>query len=328
MTSSISRSTCRRCSRCCTSSSAATPAGLSESAAPVLSLLLDSLREARRYVDKVAAMGGVERFVRSGAICEELARVRQGLRDALLNLQAVAVQISGGTSAMVQHLLARLSSWQVAQEQGVDAVAEMLSQHSRTALQGHARVEGKLDALIERLCTGLPQLVQEIDSTLQQPGLSDAQDQASGLLFSSSTGASHLMTFTELVVWPPMPWQVLRAMRQACQGQQEQLQRFWVDPAAVQVHELLGQGSSGQVYRGTVKGRPAAIKLLALPASEGNAVATAGSLAGLLHSNDRVSAALRRELCVMAQSHQFDNTCRWAGYWCCILRVVFALSHS
>jgi hypothetical protein len=102
--------------------------------------------------------------------------------------------------------------------------------------------------------------------------------------------------------------QVLQLMRQACQEQHAQLERFWVESADVRVHELLGQGSSGQVYRGTVKGRPAAIKLLALPAAEG--AATAGGLAALLQSSDKLMAALRRELCVMARSHEFDNTCR------------------
>jgi hypothetical protein len=152
-------------------------AALSESAAPVLDLLPDSLRRARSYVDKVAPMNGVERFVRSGGIAEELAGVRQRLRDALLALQAVAVQISSGTSSLVKHLLARLDSWQVAQQQGVEEVAQQLSQHRRSARDRHGRLESMLSGLIERLGTGVPQLVQEIDSTLQEPGLSDSQNE-------------------------------------------------------------------------------------------------------------------------------------------------------
>jgi hypothetical protein len=109
-----------------------------------------------------------------------------------------------------------------------------------------------------------------------------------------------------LYILPPL--QVLQLMRQACEEQRAQLERFWVEPAHLKVEELLGQGSSGQVYRGTVKGRPAAIKLLAMPAGEG--AATAGGLAMLLQSSDKQAAALRRELCVMARSHEFDNTCR------------------
>jgi hypothetical protein len=152
-------------------------ASLPASAAPVLDLLLDSLRTALSYVDKVATMNGVERFVRSGGIAEELAGVRQRLRDALLALQAVAVQISSGTSSLVKHLLARLDSWQVAQQQGVDQLAWQLSEHRRSARDRHGRLESMLGSLLERMGTGVPQLVQEIDSTLQQPGLSDSQSE-------------------------------------------------------------------------------------------------------------------------------------------------------
>jgi hypothetical protein len=101
---------------------------------------------------------------------------------------------------------------------------------------------------------------------------------------------------------------VLQLMRRICQEQQDQLQRFWVDPADVKVQELLGHGSSGQVYSGTLKGRPAAIKVLNLPA--GAAAATAGGLSALLQSSGRLAAALRQELCVMARAQEFDSVCR------------------
>jgi hypothetical protein len=152
-------------------------AALPASAAPVLDLLLGSLRTALSYVDKVATMSGVERFVRSGGIAEELAGVRQQLRDALLALQAVAVQISSGTSSLVKHLLARLDSWQVAQQQGVEQFASQLSEHRRSARDRHGRLESMLGSLLERMGTGVPQLAQDIDSTLQQPGLSDSQSE-------------------------------------------------------------------------------------------------------------------------------------------------------
>jgi hypothetical protein len=41
-------------------------AALPVAAAPVLGLLLNGLTEARKYLDKVTPMSGVERFVRSG----------------------------------------------------------------------------------------------------------------------------------------------------------------------------------------------------------------------------------------------------------------------
>jgi hypothetical protein len=81
---------------------------LAETAAPVLDLLLNGLIEAQWCVDKVTPMSGVDWFVRSGSISTGLAGVRQGLHDALLALQTMAVQISTGTSACVAQLLARL----------------------------------------------------------------------------------------------------------------------------------------------------------------------------------------------------------------------------
>jgi hypothetical protein len=153
-------------------------------AAPVAELLLQSLTKAQIYVDKVTPMSRVARFVHSGGITEELDGMRQGLRDALLALQAVAVQISSGTSAHVLHLLSRLDSWQVAQQQGVAEVAQMmthqrqmLSQHRRSARDRNGRLESMMGAIIEHLGTGVPQLVQEINSTLQQPGLTEDLDQ-------------------------------------------------------------------------------------------------------------------------------------------------------
>jgi hypothetical protein len=82
----------------------------------------------------------------------------------------------------VQRLLSRLDAWQVgvAQQLSVEEVAQMMSQHRRSARDRHGRLESMMSALIERQGTGVPQLVQEIDSTLQQPGLSDDQDQVGG----------------------------------------------------------------------------------------------------------------------------------------------------
>jgi hypothetical protein len=102
--------------------------------------------------------------------------------------------------------------------------------------------------------------------------------------------------------------QVLQLMRQTCQEQQDQLSRFWVEPADLTVEELLGQGGSGQGGSGQLKGRLAAIKLLNLPA--GQAAAGAGGLSALLQSSDKLTAALRQEPCVMARAHEFDNMCR------------------
>jgi hypothetical protein len=139
---------------------------------PGLELLLNALAEARRVVDLVTPMGGVERLVRSGTISAELAELRQGLSDALLELQ-----MSSDTSARVKQLLSRLDSWQQVAQQHSEAEAHIISQQQRSTHDRDRHLESMMSALIERLGTGLPQLVQEIDSTLQQPGLSDDQSQ-------------------------------------------------------------------------------------------------------------------------------------------------------
>jgi hypothetical protein len=106
-------------------------------------------------------------------------------------------------------------------------------------------------------------------------------------------------------------------MRRICEEQQARLERFWVDPAAVHVHELLGQGSSGQVYRGWFKHRQVAIKLLSLPAASWPPDAGSGGeqqLAWLLEASDGPLTALRRELCLLSRSSvEFEHTCRWVA---------------
>jgi hypothetical protein len=111
---------------------------------------------------------------------------------------------------------------------------------------------------------------------------------------------------------PPLrPPQVLHMLRDACDEVQRTLTRLWVPPAEVEHDDRLDFGSSGQVYRASRRGQrePVAIKILTqLPTVDDSA----SGLHFLLQSSDRMVAALRRELCVIAQAHGFHHVCRCA----------------
>lgn len=92
---------------------------------------------------------------------------------------------------------------------------------------------------------------------------------------------------------------MLQELLVSCQQLDQALHALWVDPSAITLDqaEAMGSGTSSTVYRGTVRGMPAAIKVydrLRLdPAGSGSA-----SIDQLL------SGVLRRELCIIARANQ------------------------
>jgi hypothetical protein len=107
------------------------------------------------------------------------------------------------------------------------------------------------------------------------------------------------------------PSQVAQQMHRLCKQTIGQLEALWVDPSGITLHEEVGRGGSGEVYRATDSGgRVLAAKLITglyLPA---------GDLQSLLEAADSGTAALRRELVVMARLAQgLDGVCRWAVEW-------------
>jgi hypothetical protein len=100
-------------------------------------------------------------------------------------------------------------------------------------------------------------------------------------------------------------------MRRLCKETIAQLGELWVDPSGITLHEVVGSGGSGVVHRATdSSGRVLAAKLITglyLPA---------GDLQSLLGAVDSGTAALRRELVVMARlAKGLDGVCRWATGW-------------
>jgi hypothetical protein len=189
------------------------------------------------------------------------------------------------------------------------------------------RASSTLAALVERMGTGLPLAISEIDRMI----LASAPAVEHEAQVSPDAGQPALpaccpaMQAAQLASHAPFPCstvnvargcvrpQVLRRMRRICEEQHARLERFWVDPALLQVHELLGQGSGGQVFRGRFKHRQVAVKLLPLPPGAWPAGAAAGDqqLAWLLESCCAPAAALRRELSLLSRSHEFEHACRW-----------------
>jgi hypothetical protein len=86
----------------------------------------------------------------------------------------------------------------------------------------------------------------------------------------------------------------------------QQLLMLWVDPVGIELHERIGIGSSGAVYRGTDgNGRTLAIKVLPRTELSNN------SLAGLLEAGGEEAAMLRRELVLWQRVNQGTaNICR------------------
>ena len=100
--------------------------------------------------------------------------------------------------------------------------------------------------------------------------------------------------------------QVLGLLREQSEDMEATIRRLWLEPSQLQLHELLGQGSCGQVFRATYRQqREVAAKLLLLPLG-------AGGVSELLASSDPLAASLRRELVVLARGHEFSCVCRCA----------------
>jgi hypothetical protein len=287
----------------------------------------------------------VERCVRTTSSADGLAGAARGLLDALSSLRDLAAQSSASTAAPLQVLVAQLDAWQMAeldkqcrQKAAVVGVLQAMGDSPLSDLQRQVGMEALLSAVIERLGTGLPQLVRDIDGALAKPGLTAPAEKVGSLAAHPQQSVHCIVCALASAARPPrrarsLPYrwrppdlavpagpdsccrhrrrrcaQLLRLVQECSQAQQAQLERFWVDPAEVQVLQRLGQGGSGQVYSGTCRHQPAAIKLLPLPA-------VAGGLNGLLDSGDRQLAALRRELCFLARTQRlgWQHACRWAS---------------
>lgn len=97
---------------------------------------------------------------------------------------------------------------------------------------------------------------------------------------------------------------MLQEMLHSCQQLSKATQALWLEPDSVVLskHDVLGSGASSTVYRGTVRGSPAAIKVY------GN-IHLASAAPGL--DELMMTGALRRELCIMVRANQeFHHVCR------------------
>jgi hypothetical protein len=100
--------------------------------------------------------------------------------------------------------------------------------------------------------------------------------------------------------------QLLGLLQEQSEDMEATIRRLWLEPSQLQLHELLGQGSCGQVFRATHRQRQeVAAKLLLLPLG-------AGGVSELLRSSEPVAASLRRELVVLARGNEFSGVCRCA----------------
>jgi hypothetical protein len=203
----------------------------------------------------------------------------------------------------------------------------VLAQQQRGAENQHLRGEdrhqqvvamqqqlmGMVAELQERLCTVPAQTREEIDSAMQAPDLSAGQKQV-------GSHASWMLRACYSAPLTPAGWsalQVLELLREQSVETEATIRRFWLEPSELQLHEPLGQGSSGQVFRATYQQREVAAKLLGVGVGVG--VGTAG-LSELLQSSEPLVASMRRELVVMARPHQFSFVCGCAS-WLWLLRL-------
>lgn len=88
------------------------------------------------------------------------------------------------------------------------------------------------------------------------------------------------------------------------------MKTLWIDPITIvyDSSQSMGRGSSSTVYRGTVRGIPAAIKVY----DRVRLGPPAGDAVGI---DQLMSGALRRELSIIARANmEFHHVCRWG--WC------------
>jgi hypothetical protein len=102
--------------------------------------------------------------------------------------------------------------------------------------------------------------------------------------------------------------QALQLMQQLCNDMRTGLQRLWRDPSSVTIHKdrPVGRGGSSVVYAATVQGG-GLLAAKVIPGLHLDSLA----IDGLLESDDRDVAALRRELVVMSRlAEGLDHICR------------------
>ncbi len=108
--------------------------------------------------------------------------------------------------------------------------------------------------------------------------------------------------------------QMLQMLQQQCQKLHADLDSLWISPDSVQLEqEQLGFGMSSTVFRASVRGRPAAVKLydrIRLAGSTGPGSTGPGSGSRMC----QLVQALQRELVIIMRANkEFDHVCRWAG---------------
>ncbi len=99
---------------------------------------------------------------------------------------------------------------------------------------------------------------------------------------------------------------MLGLLRQQAEDMEATVRRLWLEPSQLQLHEVLGRGGCGQVFRASYQQREVAAKVLHLALGGGRPDE-------LLRSSDPLAASMRRELVVLARGHEFSGVCRWAG---------------
>jgi hypothetical protein len=191
----------------------------------------------------------------------------------------------------------------------VEDIVNMLAQQQGGNYNQHQQVVAMLAELLERVGTGTAQTREEIDSAMQAPELSADQKQVGSQCPWMLRAPSAPLTPAGRAVL-----QVLGLLREQSEETEATIRRFWLEPTKLQLHEPLGQGSCGQVFRATYEQqREVAAKLL-------NVGVGAGGLSELLQSSEPLMASMRRELVVMARAHQFSFVCGCAPWlWLLLL---------
>jgi hypothetical protein len=101
--------------------------------------------------------------------------------------------------------------------------------------------------------------------------------------------------------------QLLQELLASCQHLDQAMKALWIDPSTVifDPSQSMGSGTSSTVYRGTVRGSPAAIKVydrMRLGPAAGGAASIDQLMSGVL---------LRRELSIIARANmEFHHVCR------------------